>query len=160
MTRAQYTADVKRRYWRFVQRHPGNKCWGWTGASHGGYGQISDGRRKKVRAHRLSWIIHRGPIPPGMCVLHRCDNPECSNPRHLFLGTKKDNTQDMVAKGRSSFGSRNGQAVLREQDVVAILKRHRTSPEPFSETASEYGVCVQTIRNIIHGITWKNVSRQ
>ena len=76
-------------------------CWEWTGARDAyGYGAFSfRGRPRKT--HRLSWGIHRGLIPGGLCILHKCDNEPCINPDHLFLGTKKDNSQDMSRKGRS-----------------------------------------------------------
>lgn len=74
-------------------------CWMWTGGIVHGYGCWEvDGRRE--RAHRWAWELFVGPIPEGMHVLHRCDNPPCVNPNHLFLGTQTDNVQDMDAKGR------------------------------------------------------------
>lgn len=75
-------------------------CVEWLGTrKESGYGVVSSGGRK-YRAHRVVWTVCRGPIPPGMCVCHRCDNPNCINIDHLFLGTRKDNYDDMVAKGR------------------------------------------------------------
>jgi len=75
-------------------------CWGWVGSiDHFGYGQIQH-EGKVQPAHRVSWVLARGPIPDGLCVLHRCDNPPCTNPEHLFLGTKKDNMMDAARKGR------------------------------------------------------------
>lgn len=79
-------------------------CWEWTGTKNNmGYGMIQmkvDGKHGKRLAHRVSYQLRVGPIPANKCVLHKCDNPECTNPEHLFLGTKKENYDDMVAKGR------------------------------------------------------------
>lgn len=88
---------------RFNSRHipvPESGCWLWEGAvDRYGYGKIRDNCHR-VQAHRVSWILHNGPIPEGLCVLHKCDVPGCVNPDHLFLGTNKDNTQDALKKGR------------------------------------------------------------
>jgi hypothetical protein len=79
-------------------------CWSWSGQMHRtGYALISmpaDGRWRLRRAHRISWELHRGPIPEGLWVLHKCDNRICTNPDHLFLGDGADNMQDCAAKGR------------------------------------------------------------
>jgi len=85
-------------FWAEVEKTDG--CWLWRAAlSTNGYGQTSrDG--VQIRAHRLAWELERGPIPVGLLVLHRCDVPTCVNPDHLFLGTNKDNSRDMAAKGR------------------------------------------------------------
>jgi len=78
-------------------------CWKWTGPlSDGGYGKFSCGQVKR-RAHRVAYEMYVGPIPDGMHVLHRCDNPPCVNPTHLFLGTHLDNMRDMEAKGRARW---------------------------------------------------------
>lgn len=85
-------------------------CWLWTASTKNGYGQINLGRRGRDRiryAHRLMWLLVRGRIPRGLCVLHACDTRTCVRPRHLFLGTKRTNSQDMVAKGRLRGGWRN-----------------------------------------------------
>ncbi len=89
------------RFWPKVQKSDG--CWTWLAAKdHLGYGKIGAGTRKEgeLLAHRASWIINNGAIPDGLVVCHRCDNPSCVRPDHLFLGTMKDNTMDMVRKGR------------------------------------------------------------
>lgn len=81
----------------------GDGCWGWTGATREGYGRLGTSKGKGIDAHRLSWLIHHGPIPEGLQVLHTCDNPPCSRPDHLFIGTGSDNMQDARAKGRLSL---------------------------------------------------------
>jgi hypothetical protein len=102
-TRRRYvrmTGTVEQRFWARVRKSDG--CWEWTGACFkcGGYGQFTIEHGQQVRAHRHSWELHNGPIPKGLWVLHRCDNPKCVRPDHLFLGTCTDNARDMMAKGR------------------------------------------------------------
>ena len=84
-------------------------CWEWIGSTNNlGYGFIRDGKGMRT-AHRVSYEEHIGVIPKGMCVCHTCDNPKCINPNHLWLGTRKQNTQDMISKGRSKiFGATPG----------------------------------------------------
>ncbi len=94
------------RFWRHVTKGP--SCWEWHGAGSRGvhpYGTFGV-QGATVRAHRFSWELHAGKIPEGIYVLHRCDNPRCIRPDHLFLGTQADNVADMIAKGRASFGDR------------------------------------------------------
>lgn len=93
------------RFWNKVDRS--GDCWTWQGSrDRKGYGRVSVNQRP-VLAHRFSWTLSHGPIPDGLCVLHKCDNPPCVNPEHLFLGTIADNNRDMVAKGRHArYGSK------------------------------------------------------
>ena len=82
-----------------TQSHMTTACHQWTAYTLNGYGRFRVGA-KMIRSHRISYEIHRGPIPDGLCVLHECDNPTCVNPQHLFAGTHQDNADDKVAKGR------------------------------------------------------------
>ncbi len=93
-------------FWANVECGP--VCWEWQASrTSKGYGQSHWGG-KHVKAHRLAWELARGPIPPGLCVLHRCDNPPCCRPGHLFIGTRADNNRDSALKGRGALGERNG----------------------------------------------------
>lgn len=136
-----------------------NGCWIWGGSiNSGGYGSISiDSVLQKT--HRVSWAIHNGPIPDGMKVLHKCDNPSCWKPDHLFLGTQQDNVDDMIAKGRyrgANRGAANGRAILTEQEVVEIQEWIRYSNWLYKDIAERYGVSPSTISNI-NNRNWNHV---
>lgn len=97
-----------------------NGCLEWQHSLHSaGYGQVWNGKKIAV-THRVSWELTHGPIPDGMCVCHKCDNHLCVDPEHLFLGTMKDNHDDMKSKGRSPRGERHGLTRLTEEDVFYI----------------------------------------
>jgi hypothetical protein len=126
-------------------------CWMWTGAvlagRAGGYGVIAQQTpRRMLRAHRVSWELHRGPIPAGLLVLHRCDAGlapgdisyrRCVNPDHLYLGTVADNSADMIANGRAPVGERNG----------AYTKPHR---RPHGERNGKHTKPESTLRGDAH----------
>lgn len=121
MAGSQPLAD---RLWSRAERVPSG-CMEWQGAQNrDGYGQIRRGRRHEgmLGAHRAAWEVAHGPIPEGLPVLHRCDNPPCVNPVHLFLGTNDDNMADKVAKGRQSHtrGESHGAAKLTDAQVAEI----------------------------------------
>lgn len=148
------------RFWEMVRRGPSEECWPWTGSTRaGGYGAIAvrvPGRRHRLApAHRVSWELHNGPIPDGLQVLHRCDNPPCVNPAHLFLGTNDDNVADMLSKGRNLVGQRCAHAVLTAEDVrrARVLFRSGT---PLGDISRQLGgVNRGTIRSAINRSTWK-----
>lgn len=140
------------RFWSQVAK--GEGCWEWqgAGAAGGGYGRITvDGRHQL--AHRLSWTMANGPIPAGMFVCHKCDNPPCVRPDHLFLGTNAENTQDAVSKGRMHLGELHGMARLTEAQVVEI-RRQRAAGVKGSVLADRYGVNRNTIYHIKKRRTW------
>jgi hypothetical protein len=139
-------------------------CWQWTGKTidSQGYGFVGvkvNGKWLGVRAHRFSWELHKGRIPNDMCVLHVCDNPSCVNPKHLFLGTRLDNTKDMVNKTRQARGERNGQAILNEKQVRFIKKKYKAGCRKYGcrAFAKQFGVDPATICLIANGTNWKHV---
>ena len=130
-------------------------CWGWRNKpARGGYAHML-WQGKTHRAHRLSWRIHHGPIPDGLCVLHRCDNPMCTNPAHLFLGTDLDNVRDRDLKGRQARqrGSACGAAKLTDDDVVAI-RAESARRGLVAALARRYGVSHSLISMIRSGRVW------
>ncbi len=128
---------------------PFSGCWLWMGAvNRGGYGTW--GRDK---AHRVSWRLHQGDIPKGLCVLHKCDVRACVNPAHLFIGTIADNNQDAINKGRVVYanGERHGSSKLTVAQVAEIRADRRSQ----RQIAASYGVTQQNIFAIKQGKTWK-----
>jgi hypothetical protein len=150
------TMSYQEWFWHKVKLAPGDACWVWTGAkaSLRGYGQsIKDG--KACVASRVAYESAYGPIPVGMCVCHRCDNPPCCRPDHLFLGTREENIQDMIGKRRHAFGEKHPQARLSAAQVAEIKKRmHSTSR---TVLAKEFGVSNSAIDLIKMGRHWKHV---
>ncbi len=140
-----------------------NGCMEFTGALDGSrYGIVWKDSRNRG-AHILTYEYYNGPFPDFLCVLHKCDNPPCCNPSHLFLGTKKDNFDDMVSKGRDVRYFRRGTevntAVLTEDDVLNI---YRLLDEGFSqqEIADIYRVSKPAIGNINRGENWKHLYKE
>lgn len=109
-----------------------------------------------TQSHIVSWTLHYGPVPAGMCVLHRCDVRVCVNPDHLFLGTRGDNGRDMAAKGRSPYGTRRWNARLTDDDIPLIRRLYRDGMGQ-TEIANLYGVKQGAIWGIVHGKTWRRV---
>jgi hypothetical protein len=156
--------DIVERFWEKVAK--GEGCWNWTGyRKDKGYGTIhnSDGETKRpVLAHRLSWEIANGPIPDGICVLHRCDNPACVRLDHLFLGTKADNNADMKAKGRASGNPACGEdavwAKMTEAQVREMRDKYGSMHRPpVSKISADYRIHKMTVWNILTRRTWRHI---
>jgi len=121
-----------------------NGCWSWTKQPSRRYPTVMLAG-ELYGVHRLSYIVHNGPIPDGMCVCHHCDNPRCVNPEHLFLGTHRDNMRDMASKDRSGF---RGQGKLTD-DQVREIRAKRSRGIPASWLADEYNISANHIRAIV-----------
>ncbi len=147
------------RFWSYINRLGADDCWMWTGPLVGAppmyYGSMWWGGRR-IHAHRISWMLHRGGIPPGLWVLHRCDVPLCVNPRHLFTGTNRDNVQDRHKKGRSAKGERVTLSKLKNRDVLEIRERYRKG-EAVKTIARSHDVWDTTVYDIVRYTTWKHL---
>jgi len=133
-------------------------CWIWVGSVTSSrrkyqYGQINR-NNSKIKAHRASYELFVGPIPDGMSVCHRCDNPLCVNPTHLFLGTHADNMKDMVVKKRSLHGSKHHGSKLTEEQVKWILS---VKDITYKQIASVLNVSESLIKLIKTGRGWRHV---
>ena len=144
-------ASPEELFWKRVAKTP--TCWLWTGyKTKGGYGLLTV-NSKSYTAQRFSWILHNGPIPFGLDVLHKCDNPPCVNPDHLFLGTQQDNVVDSVNKGRFRIRQGKGQKLTKSQ--VSHIKFLLGSGKSGASLARKFGVSRQSINYIKLGKTWR-----
>lgn len=143
--------------------HKTDECWNWSGCLDScGYGKMRFGRESL--AHRMSWVLHGNVIPERHYVCHKCDNPRCVKPDHLFVGLQQDNVDDMFAKGRNNgpTGTRVNTAVLSPQDVLYIrdvvsrnMVKERVRRGTISMLAEKFGVHKSTIHVARIGKTWK-----
>lgn len=156
-----------------TQAHMATPCWEWTGARiPDGYGSVGrGGGRSQVGAHRVSWTLAHGPIPAGLFVCHRCDNRGCVRPDHLFLGSPRANSEDMVRKGRTVSGERHnsrtkpetvlkgvkhGMARLSEQQVLEI-RRRRANGEGWKPLGRAFGISGTHAKRIGTGENWRHL---
>lgn len=159
----------KTRFWSRVAVGEPDACWPWLlrAADPFGYGGFWMMGRL-IHSHRVAWMFTRGEIPKGICVLHRCDNPPCVNPAHLFLGTKSINSLDRHAKGRTAQGNlvndsrrargeRAANAKLTAARVVEIRRRHAAGGITRGAIAEEYGLSPSTIGRVVSRDTWAHV---
>lgn len=145
-------------------------CWEWVGSKlPSGYGHTSH-KKKMWLAHRLSWTLANGEIPSGMVICHKCDNPPCVNPAHLFVGTHKENTQDAIKKGRYKgfkdprsypswrpgrmIGSEHPKAKLTEVDIKTIRHLYFAERRLQREIGDFFGVSQMAISRIVRGAGW------
>lgn len=168
----ELTDNDKARFFRHVINSNDGGCWGWKAeTTDKGYARFNI-KDDRFLASRISYKVHFFVDPSEMCVLHKCDNPACTNPEHLFLGTTQDNTADRNKKGRTARGrrhssvthpektprgSRNGMSKLNEEMITEIRKM-RQSGFKLTEIADAYNVSVATIGMIVLGKLWRHVA--
>ncbi len=131
-------------------------CWEWTAYTSFGYGHFEVAGNKPCRAHRYVWELTFGAIPKRLLVCHKCDNPRCVNPRHLFLGTHKINTQDAFSKGRMPLGELHHQSKLCDESVLWIRRNWKRGSDS-AQMAVRFGVSSVTIRNVVARRNWKHI---
>ncbi len=169
--------------WSRVATSDTDACWPWLGATRKGYGHVRY-QGQQWSAHRLAYVLARGPIPTGMLVCHACDNPLCCNPQHLWLGTNRENILDSVTKGRHvqvdlaslsserrargmlhgmhthpesrRRGEHNGSAKLTTDQVIQIREQSARGLTQ-RQLAREYGICQATVRDIVLRKKWQHV---
>ena len=162
--RGEPTMLLRDRLYGKTRVNPYTDCWEWQGYKRNGYGRITtgsrtDGTRRTSSAHRVSYELEHGEIPEGMEVCHKCDNPSCINPKHLFLGTRQDNVNDREAKGRNivQSGEAHSRAKLTQKEVKEARQKRASYNIPYAKLADKYGVCKKTMMNAIKGKNWKCV---
>jgi hypothetical protein len=165
-------ASKRERFDHYSPDRPADGCWEWTGVrNEKGYGQLrtmTESGSALERAHRLAWEFEYGAIPKGMLVMHRCDNPPCVRPDHLFIGTPADNMADKIAKGRAwrhprrdlrktvQRGEASGKAAKLTAEQVRQI-RARADTSTFKALGREFGVTGSQIGMIVRRKSWAHV---
>lgn len=159
MLRRERGGPVAQRFEKYVMPEPNSGCHIWIGnRPDGRYGRFWVAGNGLL-AHRAAWQLFRGPIPDGLAVLHRCDNPPCVNPGHLFLGTFQDNSDDMLSKGRSAWGDRCWKARIDMEDAAGVIAMYEAGGSRQSDIAARFGLTQSTVSKIIRGDTWRGLQR-
>lgn len=153
--------EVIDKFWSRVDKRGPDDCWEWKGGRFNtGYGIIYSNNRA-MSTHRFSYLLNKGPIPKGMFICHRCDNPPCVNPAHLFAGTPLDNQLDARSKNR--FNPKRGEECHWSKltdDTVSAIRRLVSSGRTMCSVAKEFKIHRGTVRDICRGYTWAHVKTE
>ena len=151
-----YNENMDTKFWKYVNVAGPDECWNWRGGfAKDKYGKYHDPKAKKlVGSHRYAYEQVVGPIPPGMCILHSCDNPMCCNPAHLRVGTNQENQRDRIDHGRILLSTGE---VMTLDDIGKIRELAYYQYEPATRIAKQFGFSTQNIRQIINEKIWKDI---
>lgn len=150
-----YYPSEEERFLYFV--HKTDSCWNWVGATDGGgYGIFIKKGGERSKAHRYIWERIYGNIPKRMCICHHCDNPSCVNPKHLFLGTQKDNVQDKMNKGRfiKMKGRKNGRSIMTKDKVIELRKLYKSGNYTYMQLVKRFGISQTQVARIVKKESW------
>jgi len=143
--------------WKYIDIKGEDDCWEWLGhLVRGNYGSFGI-NKKYYRSHRLAYTETYGPIPEGMFILHKCNNPKCCNPKHLYAGTQKDNMEQCKNDGRVAMGEKHYKSKLTEENVLKIRSLYSTGNYYQRELGKIFGVGDITISDITRRKTWKYI---
>jgi hypothetical protein len=145
-------------FWHYIQPKTTEECWEWQGPNDAaqGYGRFKVKGVQYV-AHRFSYELHNGSIPPHHFVCHFCDNPKCVNPHHLFAGTSQDNHADMMIKRRNVHGKQHPLAKLTDEQIREIRRLYHTGQYRHKDIAALFGVSKTIIGNIVRRQVWVHI---
>ena len=144
---------IEQRFWEKVKKGGDDECWLWIGArNNAGYGNIK-AEGKYINGHRLSYKIHFGEIKKGMYICHKCDNPSCVNPKHLFMGIPQENDNDKVKKQRQSRGEKHPISKLTEE----LVRKIRKESGSHQSLSIKYNVSRRLIGMVKQKSIWKHV---
>jgi hypothetical protein len=154
-------ANTIETFWSRVDIKSEDECWNWTWGKHKeGYGRFKY-QNKEFQTHRFSYLISYGNLDPNLLVCHKCDNPSCVNPKHLFLGTFKDNAQDRSNKGRcgrkGAIGESSGVSKLTELQVLEIRTLYNEGFGGYKKLGKKFGVHHSNIESIVKKNTWRHI---
>ena len=165
----QRAKTLEQRFWEKIDKGIDEVCWNWLGhKTIKGYGVIKI-KEKMCLAHRVSYEMNIGKIPIGLCVCHSCDNPSCVNPKHLWVGTRAENTNDRHRKGRT-VGNKNlwkigsklkgeekGGVKLKEEDVLLIRSLAKIKEKTTKQLSEMFGISRSQIWRIINNKKWQHI---
>lgn len=150
---------LEARFWRYVRKAGPDECWLWIGCLDAyGYEAMNSGKHAcSLKAHRVSYELHKGPVPKGLEVCHSCKKRACVNPAHLRADTRRSNQADRIKDGTANIGTQNPMAVVTEGIVRKIRMMYIPRRCTLREVGKVFGIGESTVRDIVRRKTWGHV---